>query len=165
LLLLQKRRLGVGQSLELVGGDFPSNLANQAPPEKIMDAIGLKPGMIIGEVAAGWGRFTLHLARRGDKGLVYAIDIAKSVFGILLQRIKKDGLNNSEIILGQLHDPCFPLTCPPHIAPGGVMRFSWMKVVCAPDLGPFRMRLFAKMTRTPFLAHSVSNFLNKQAHF
>ena len=80
------------------------------PPEKIMDAIGLKPNMAIGEVGAGWGRFTIHLARRvGSNGVVYANDIDKSVLGILEKRIKQDGLNNIKIILGQVHDPCFPL--------------------------------------------------------
>ncbi len=79
------------------------------PPEKIMDAIGLKPGMVIGEVGAGWGRFTVHLARRvGDNGLVYANDIDKGALAILEQTIKKNGLGNIKIILGQIHDPCFP---------------------------------------------------------
>ncbi len=79
------------------------------PPEKIMDAIGLKPGMVIGEVGAGWGRFTVHLARRvGDSGLVYANDIDKGALAILEQRIIKDGLGNIKIVLGQVHDPCFP---------------------------------------------------------
>ncbi len=63
------------------------------PPEKIMDAIGLKEGMVIGEVGAGWGRFTIHLARRvGNSGLVYANDIDKGALSTLEQRIKKDGL-------------------------------------------------------------------------
>jgi len=79
------------------------------PPEKIMDAIGLKPGMVIGEVGAGWGRFTVHLARRvGNNGLVYANDIDKGALDILDQRSKRAGLNNIRIVLGQVHDPYFP---------------------------------------------------------
>jgi len=79
------------------------------PPEKIMDAIGLKEGMVVGEVGAGWGRFTIHLARRvGSTGLIYANDIDKGALSTLEQRIKKDGLANIRIILGQVHDPCFP---------------------------------------------------------
>jgi len=39
------------------------------PPDKVMDAIGVKPCMVIGEVGAGKGRYTVHLARRvGSKG-------------------------------------------------------------------------------------------------
>lgn len=79
------------------------------PPEKIMDAIGLKPGMVIGEVGAGWGRFTIHLARRvGNNGLVYANDIDERALDILEQRGKRNGLGNIRIIFGQVHDPCFP---------------------------------------------------------
>jgi len=79
------------------------------PPEKIMDAIGLKSGMVIGEVGAGTGRFTVWLARRvGQKGLVYANDIDKSVLSILEKDRQKMGLDNIKIILGQTHDPCFP---------------------------------------------------------
>ena len=78
------------------------------PPEKIMDAIGLKPGMIIGEVGAGTGRFTVWLARRvGDKGLVYANDIDQAALSILKRDSLKMGLNNIKIILGQTHDPRF----------------------------------------------------------
>ncbi len=79
------------------------------PPEKIMDAIGLKPGMVIGEVGAGMGRFTVYLARRvGNNGLVYANDIDKGALDFLEQRSKRSGLGNIRIILGQVHDPCFP---------------------------------------------------------
>jgi predicted methyltransferase len=46
------------------------------PPEKIMDAIGLKPGMVIGDIGAGWGRFAVWFADRvGETGKVYANDI------------------------------------------------------------------------------------------
>jgi len=79
------------------------------PPEKIMDAIGLKPGMVIGEVGAGFGRFTVWLARRvGNNGVVYANDIDKSALEFLERRSKQGGLDNIKIVLGQTHDPCFP---------------------------------------------------------
>jgi SAM-dependent methyltransferase len=78
------------------------------PPERIMDAIGLKAGMTVGEVGAGWGRFTVHLARRvGKTGLVYANDIDKGALDLLEQRSQKEGLSNIRAVLGQVHDPCF----------------------------------------------------------
>jgi SAM-dependent methyltransferase len=79
------------------------------PPDKIMDAIGLKPGMAIGEVGAGFGRFTVWLARRvGNNGLVYANDIDEGVLKLLERRSKQAGLDNIKIVLGQIHDPGFP---------------------------------------------------------
>ena len=78
------------------------------PPDKIMDAIGLKPGMVIGEVGAGTGRFTVWLARRvGNKGLVYANDIDQSALSVLERDSQKMGLTNIKTILGQTHEPCF----------------------------------------------------------
>ncbi len=46
------------------------------PPEKVLDAIGLKPGMVVGEVGAGRGHYTVRLAERvGPRGRVCANDI------------------------------------------------------------------------------------------
>ena len=50
------------------------------PPQKIMDAVGIKPGMVVGEVGAGEGFFTFSLAERvGENGIVYANDIAPEI--------------------------------------------------------------------------------------
>ena len=43
--------------------------SERQPPEKVMDAIGVKPGMVISEIGAGRGRYTVHLASRvGEEG-------------------------------------------------------------------------------------------------
>ena len=47
--------------------------------EKIVAAVGLKPGMSIADIGAGTGLFTLPFAQAvGPKGHVYAVDIAKT---------------------------------------------------------------------------------------
>ena len=79
------------------------------PPDKIMAAIGVKAGMVIGEVGAGQGRFTVHLARKvGESGKIYANDIDESSLEHLRDRSKRLGLNNVDIILGKVEDPLFP---------------------------------------------------------
>jgi SAM-dependent methyltransferase len=79
------------------------------PPEKVMDAAGIKPGMVIGEVGAGRGRFTVHLAKRvGEKGKILANDIDADALSYLKERCQKDGISNVEIILGEADDPHFP---------------------------------------------------------
>jgi len=79
------------------------------PPDKVMDALGIKPGMIIGEVGAGRGRYTVHLAARvGPAGKVYAEDINSRGLDHLRDRIKRGGLSNIEVILGEVDDPLFP---------------------------------------------------------
>ncbi len=78
-------------------------------PEKVMDAAGIKPGMTIGEVGAGRGRFTMHLARRvGTDGKILANDIDAEGLAYLKKRCLRVGINNVKTILGEVDDPHFP---------------------------------------------------------
>jgi ubiquinone/menaquinone biosynthesis C-methylase UbiE len=78
-------------------------------PDKVMDVVGVKPGMVIGEVGAGHGYFTFHLSRRvGDSGKVYANDISTRALAAIRERYAKDGISNIETIVGQVEDPLFP---------------------------------------------------------
>lgn len=79
------------------------------PPDKVMDAGGIKPGMVIGEVGAGRGRFTMHLARRvGSGGKILANDIDVEGLEYLNERCRLAGIDNVETILGMVDDPLFP---------------------------------------------------------
>lgn len=79
------------------------------PPAKVMDAIGVKPGMVIGELGAGRGRYTVHLAGRvGATGTVYANDIDTAALAFLRDRCVREKISNVEIILGTVDDPRFP---------------------------------------------------------
>jgi len=85
-------------------------LANyRQPPEKVLDAIGVKPGMVIGEVGAGTGRVTVWLADRvGPQGHVYANDIDESALRHLQARCDRQNLKNVTTILGTVDDPRLP---------------------------------------------------------
>jgi tRNA A58 N-methylase Trm61 len=79
------------------------------PPDKVMDAIGVKLGMIIGEVGAGRGRYTVHLAHRvGKTGKIYANDINEDALRHLRDRCRQDEMDNIEIIVGKVDNPLFP---------------------------------------------------------
>ncbi|MFC2158295.1 class I SAM-dependent methyltransferase [Acidobacteriota bacterium] len=79
------------------------------PPEKVLDTIGVTPGMVIGEIGAGGGRYTVHLARRlGDSGKIYANDINESSLSHLRDRCRRSNIGNVETILGEIDDPLFP---------------------------------------------------------
>ena len=72
-----------------------------------MYAIGVKPGMAIGEIGAGRGRYTVHLAMRvGETGKIHANDINSSV--LEHERCRQDGVRNVEIILSKVDDALFP---------------------------------------------------------
>lgn len=88
--------------------EWEKGLNQRQPPIKIMDAIGLKQGMIIGEVGAGTGRMTMWLADRvGESGKVYANDIDRSALEHLRKRCKRDGFKNVEIVVGKMENPGF----------------------------------------------------------
>jgi len=79
------------------------------PPALVMDILGVRPGSVVGEVGAGRGRFTVHLAARvGDKGKVYANDIDPAAVDYLKERCRRLGLTNVEAILSLPDDARFP---------------------------------------------------------
>jgi SAM-dependent methyltransferase len=79
------------------------------PPERIMDAIGVKAGMVVGDVGAGAGRFAVHLAGRvGAKGKVYANDIDEVGLALIRERCRKYGVTNIETIRGTLEETGLP---------------------------------------------------------
>jgi ubiquinone/menaquinone biosynthesis C-methylase UbiE len=86
------------------------NVMNERqPPGKIMNAIGIKPGMVIGEIGAGRGRFTVYLAREvGATGKILANDIDEQALTYLEERCKKLGFKNVKTILGENDDARFP---------------------------------------------------------
>ena len=78
-------------------------------PDKVMDATGVRAGMVIGEVGAGQGYFTFWLSRRvGDTGKIYANDIDRSALASIRKRCASEGVRNIETIRGKVEDPLFP---------------------------------------------------------
>jgi ubiquinone/menaquinone biosynthesis C-methylase UbiE len=79
------------------------------PTEKIMDIIGVKEEMTVGEVGAGGGRVAVRVAKRvGHSGKVYANDITASALQYMRDRIKRENITNMVVIEGTLTDPRFP---------------------------------------------------------
>ena len=79
------------------------------PPDPVMDAIGVLPGMVVAEIGAGRGRYVAQLAVRvGEKGKVYAEDINGAALKYLKKRCERWGLENVEAILGDVTEPQLP---------------------------------------------------------
>jgi len=79
-------------------------------PEKVMEATGVKPGMVVGEVGAGSGYFTFWLSRGvGEGGKVYANDIDSYGLSRIGRRMADEKVKNIETVLGTVEDPRFPL--------------------------------------------------------
>jgi ubiquinone/menaquinone biosynthesis C-methylase UbiE len=115
-------RLVALASVLLVAGLFALRAAAVPPPpasspvpqwnldiDKAMDAIGVAPGMVIGEAGAGDGYFTVPMARRvGPSGVVFANDISTRALRSLEQRGTSEGLANIRTVVGEVDDPLFP---------------------------------------------------------
>lgn len=68
--------------------------------EKIVAAVGLKPGMTMADIGAGTGLFTLHFAQAvGENGKVYAVEIAKNFIDHIKARASKASATNVQTIL------------------------------------------------------------------
>ena len=78
-------------------------------PEKVMEATGVKPGMVVGEVGAGAGYFTFWLSRGvGETGKVYANDIDSHGLSRIERRMADEKVTNIETVLGTVDDPRLP---------------------------------------------------------
>lgn len=79
------------------------------PPERVLDAIGVRPGMTVAEIGAGQGRYAVQLAARvGPAGRVFAEDIDGAALDHLRRRCRRWGLKNVDVILGDVTDPKLP---------------------------------------------------------
>jgi ubiquinone/menaquinone biosynthesis C-methylase UbiE len=79
------------------------------PPDRIMDAIGLRPGMTVGEAGAWYGYYTFHLSRRvGPAGQVYANDINPDALRTIQDRCAAGKITNIKTVLGVADDPRYP---------------------------------------------------------
>jgi ubiquinone/menaquinone biosynthesis C-methylase UbiE len=99
-------RISGGQNQE----DIDRLRDREQQPEKVMDAVGLRPGMIVGEAGAGSGYFTFKLSRRvGNNGLVYANDIIPAVLQSVDRKCQTDRITNIRTVLGAEDDPKYPV--------------------------------------------------------
>lgn len=82
---------------------------DEEAPSKALDALELKPGMVVADIGAGSGYYSSRIAKRvGPTGRVYATDIQPGMIEILDRRIKAEGLTNITTVLGGMDDPRLP---------------------------------------------------------
>jgi SAM-dependent methyltransferase len=99
----------LGQEMDSLTLPREVELNKRQPPDIVLKTIGVEPGMIIGEVGAGRGRYTVHIASRiGPSGILYANDIVQAYLHAIERRCAEHGLTNVRTVLGGLTDPKFP---------------------------------------------------------
>jgi predicted methyltransferase len=77
--------------------------------QQLARLMGLKPGMVVGDIGAGAGYHTVRLSRVvGSSGGVIAQDVRRDYLADLAKRVEQLKLTNVRIALGDPHDPRLP---------------------------------------------------------
>ncbi|WP_420125559.1 class I SAM-dependent methyltransferase [Longimicrobium sp.] len=73
---------------------------------RVMDLLNVRPGMTVADVGAGSGYYTVRLSPQvGPRGRVIAQDIMPRYLEGLGDRVRRAGLSNVTLALGEPHDP------------------------------------------------------------
>lgn len=82
---------------------------NRGEAETVMELAEIEPGMIVADIGAGNGYYTVRLAERvGASGRVLAQDIDRDALSRLGDRVVRERLDNVSIKLGGPDDPRLP---------------------------------------------------------
>jgi tRNA A58 N-methylase Trm61 len=83
--------------------------AAEEQPDKALDALKLKPGMVVADIGAGVGYMSLRMAKRvGPSGKVYANDLQPEMLARLRENAAKARIGNVVTVLGDVADPKLP---------------------------------------------------------
>src|SRR5215470_9907102 len=78
-------------------------------PSQLVRLLGIKSGMTVADIGAGSGYYVVRLSPVvGSKGRIIAEDIVPKYLQSLRARVRKLGLQNVVISLGEAHDPKLP---------------------------------------------------------
>ncbi|BDC51816.1 methyltransferase type 11 [Bryobacterales bacterium F-183] len=78
-------------------------------PGKALDVLGLKKGMVVADVGAGTGYFSVRMARKvGPEGKVYASDLQEPMLQRLARNMAREKIKNVEPVLATEMDPNLP---------------------------------------------------------
>lgn len=77
--------------------------------QKMLENLGVKPGMTICDMGCGNGFYSLQLAKMvGEEGKILAVDIQAEMLRLLKARAEEQGIDNIELILGDIDNPKLP---------------------------------------------------------
>jgi ubiquinone/menaquinone biosynthesis C-methylase UbiE len=75
-----------------------------------MAALKVKPGMIVADIGAGTGVFTIPLGQAVKPGgTAYAVDIDQALLDHIAEKATEQGMMNVQVVLGEFTDPNLPV--------------------------------------------------------
>jgi protein-L-isoaspartate O-methyltransferase len=101
----------IAQTMSVAGAPWleRSERESEEQPTRAIQALRLRQGMVVADLGAGSGYYTVRLSRSvGRSGRVYATDVQPGMVDLLRQRVEKDRLSNVTVVQGALHDPQLP---------------------------------------------------------
>ena len=79
---------------------------------RLVELLELKPGMTVADVGAGFGAWTMRLARElGPTGRVYTTDVGAAQIAALRDVTQRERLNNVTVIEGAVNSSNLPALC------------------------------------------------------
>ena len=78
---------------------------------KLVDVLGLKPGMAVADIGSGGGAMTVVLGHWNQGGRVFATDITERALRLTREYAKKEGLTNVTVIEGAAAATNLPDAC------------------------------------------------------
>ena len=94
--------MGVGGAAWL---ERPERESEEAP-SRAVEALELAPGMVVADIGAGSGYYTVRMANKvGPTGKVFATDIQVGMLSLLMRRVNSEGIKNVVPVQGAVDDP------------------------------------------------------------
>lgn len=82
---------------------------SEEQPTRAVDALRLKSGMVVADVGAGSGYYTVRLARAvGRAGQVYATDLQPGMLDLIRAKLTREKLGNVTLVQSTAEDPRLP---------------------------------------------------------
>lgn len=76
---------------------------------EVTAALKLKPGMLVADIGAGTGVFSLPFARAvRPGGTVYAVEVDEKLLEHIAETATEQGVANVQTVYGEFHDPLLP---------------------------------------------------------
>lgn len=95
------------QGVSAAWHDLPARETSELP-DRVVDALALRPADVVADIGAGTGFFTLRLAKRVPRGRVLAVDIDPDVLAVVEERVQAAGLTNVRTVQGTEQNPNLP---------------------------------------------------------
>jgi ubiquinone/menaquinone biosynthesis C-methylase UbiE len=101
----------IAQVMSAAGSDWLDRPERESEeqPDKCLEALGIKHGMVVADVGAGIGYMSFKMAKLvGPSGKVYANDVQPEMLEKLRDRAQRDKISNVQAVLGTENDPKLP---------------------------------------------------------